>query len=191
DAAVLEFPLGDDTAHVALTISGTVDVISEQREQELTDGIACPIASMHGGTTIEALYLARTATGFVIHALGKTGEPRAQRPVNVALMHRWARTQVNFELATDDRGRIELGELPGIVRITATLGALVQTWSFETRPIGAGIHVAAGRDVVVPVPPDRSVADVMRRMSLVELRGGVPVRHPKISYSLFTVLPDP
>ncbi|MGN6108472.1 MAG: hypothetical protein ACTHU0_25430, partial [Kofleriaceae bacterium] len=180
DAAVLAWPLGPEVAHVAIAVRGTVEVRSEQREQPLVASRSVAVATIHETSDIEALYLARTAAGWVISALGKTGEPRARRPVTVALTHRWARTQLNVELATDERGRIELGALPGIESIAATLGALTQRWSTGDAQLAATLHATEGDDLVVPVPPARTAGELLRRASLVELRGGAPARHPAI-----------
>ena len=182
DAAVLEWPLGDAVAAVAVSIRGTIKVVSEQREQELARATTIDVADIHRTLATEALYLAHTASGWVVSALGKTGEPRGQRPLTVSLVHRWAHTMLNVELATDVHGRCELGELPGIARISATLGGTTQTWSM---PLDAGataaIQTLEGRDVVVPLAPARDADEVIRRLSLVELRGGVPAHHPRVT----------
>ena len=181
DAAVLEWPLGDDTAEIALTVRGRIEIRSEQREREIRASRSLGVASMYAGTGTEAVYLARTATGWVVSALGRNGEPRAHRPVTVGIVHRWARTQLTAELATDERGRIELGELPGAQRITATLGGATQSWELDDPPPRpAALHATAGRAAIVAVPACRTPDDVLRRASLVELRAGVPARHPQV-----------
>ncbi|MEO7734691.1 MAG: hypothetical protein ABIY55_27285, partial [Kofleriaceae bacterium] len=178
DDAVLAWPLGEDTAEISLAIRGTIEVRSEQREQAISVARGCSVATMHAGPSTEALYLADTADGWVISALGKTGEPRAYRPVTVGLVHRWAETQQNVELASDARGRIELGRLAGAQRITATLGGTTQIWQLDDPPPAApALHARAGGDVIVALPASRSAAEVVRRCSLVELRAGVPARH--------------
>jgi hypothetical protein len=179
-AAVLEWPLADDTASVHLVVRGVVQVRSEQREQAVTCEHLVELATMHAGTAIEALYLARTASGYVISALGKSGEPRAQRPVTIALTHRWSRTQLNVELATDAQGRIELGELPGVEWIAATLGSLTQRWYAGDAWLAFTQQITAGETLVLPVPAGRTVDEVIRRLSLVETRGGAPARHPSV-----------
>jgi len=179
-AALLEWPMGEDTAGIELAIRGAVEVRSEQREQELSDARSFQLATIHAGTSIEALYLARTSGGWVVSGLGKTGEPRAQRPVTVTLVHRWARTQLNVELATDAQGRTELGRLPGVEWIMVTLGGLTQRWLAGDVGIGCALAVPSNCEVVVPVPPGRTATELVRRMSLVELRAGVPARHPPI-----------
>ena len=180
DAAVLEFPLGEDTRAVTLTVRGVVEVRSEQREQEISDSRTFGAGTIHGTENIEALVFARTAGGYVISALGKTGEPRAQRPVTVGLIHRWSRMQLNLELATDEHGRIELGHLPGASRVTATLGAHSQSWWVEDHVGATAMQTRAGKDVTVAIPPSRSSAEVLRRISLVE-SNGAPVRHPQVT----------
>lgn len=180
DAAVLEWPMGEDTARVTVTIRGVIEVRSEQREQEVADSRTFEVGAIHRSESIEALVLARTATGFVISALGKTGEPRAQRPVTVSLVHRWSRMLLNLELATDEHGRIELGRLPGVSRISATLGATTQGWWIEDHVGATAMQTRAGSDVVVAIPPSRTAAEVSRRVSLVETNGS-PVRHPRVT----------
>jgi hypothetical protein len=183
-AAVLEWPMGEDIAAVALAIRAAVEVRSEQREQELADARSYQLGTIHGTTSIEALYLSRTAAGWVISALGKSGEPRAQRPVTVSLVHRWARTQLNVELATDAQGRVELGPLPGVEWILVTLGGLTQRWLAGDVGVGCVLALPCDKEVLLPLPPGRSAQDVVRRLSLVELRHGVPVRHPALTTEL-------
>src|SRR5690606_24591042 len=124
----LDIPVGEATSHVRVCVRGKVRVVSEQRDLELEASGATQLATMHDTLKTEAMYLANTNAGWVLYALGKTGEPRGQRPLTVTLVHRWAHTQLTVELATDADGRCELGELAGIERITATLGASSQTW---------------------------------------------------------------
>ncbi|HET9990505.1 MAG TPA: hypothetical protein VFQ65_18380, partial [Kofleriaceae bacterium] len=205
EVAVLELPLGDDVARVHIAVRGKVAVVAEQRDEDLVAAESIEVATMHGTFATEALYLARTAAGpsrngssprprpedaallaeeghpkggWVLSALGKSGEPRAQRPVSVVLVHRWARTQLTCELATDAQGRVELGELPGVQRITATLGASTQTWiTDDPELVCPELVVEAGTPILVPVPPSRSSAELVRGLSLVELRAGAPQRH--------------
>ncbi|HTL38273.1 MAG TPA: hypothetical protein VL326_34320 [Kofleriaceae bacterium] len=176
-AAVLEMPIGEATSHVNVSVTAKIKVISQQRDQDLAQQAYVAVAAMHATTDIEALYLARTSAGWVLSALGKTGEPRAQRPITVSLVHRWARTELDVELATDSSGRCELGELPGIAKISATLGDQTQNWELWEQPRQLTIHA---RDVVVALPADRDAADVIARSSLVELRGNAPARHPRV-----------
>jgi hypothetical protein len=183
DAAVLEWPLGEAPASVTLTIRGMVKVISEQREDQLTAGTTVTLATMHAGTAPEALYLAHTADGWVLSALGKTGEPRGQRPISVVLTHRWAHTQLVAELATDARGRCELGTLDGVARISATLGAVTQTWVVDGASAQQSfVRRLHGEDIALPLSGTRRADDAVAGASLVEVgAGGVPIRHVDVN----------
>ena len=183
-AAVLDWPLGEAVAQVDVSVTAKVKVLSEQRELELAQHASASVATMHGDIATEAIYLARTPQyasgargGWVIYALGKTGEPRARRPLTVQLTHRWTRMHLDVELATDTAGRCELGELPGVSRIVVTLGDHAQTWNLLDDLPPLTLHT---RDIVIALPPSRSGDEVMRQLSLVELRDNVPppVRHP-------------
>ncbi|HEX5058019.1 MAG TPA: hypothetical protein VFV99_01610 [Kofleriaceae bacterium] len=187
DAAVLDIPVGEATDQIMVRVSGKLRVVSEQRDLDLSAVQRASLASMHGGLATDALYLAHTASGWVLSALGKTGEPRAQRSLTVTLVHRWARTQLNVELATDAHGRCELGELPGIERITATFGSVPQTWWLTSggRPAQT-IQVAPDTEIAIALPPDRDAHDVISRASIVEVRGGYPVRHPNVTLEPLT-----
>ncbi|HEY5928098.1 MAG TPA: hypothetical protein VIV11_40705 [Kofleriaceae bacterium] len=181
DAAVLEFPVGEATSHVHVRVHGKLRVVSEQRDLDLEATADAQLAAIDDTLATEALYLAHTSTGWVISALGKSGEPRAQRSLTVTLVHRWARTHLNVELATDAQGRCELGELPGVAQVMAQLAGTNQSWFLSTHDRHAfGINVKPGNDIVIALPASRDARDVIRRASLVELRGGQPIRHPSV-----------
>ncbi len=178
EPAVLDIPIGEATASISAVVRGKVRVVSEQRDLDLSARAQADLSSIHNTLATEALFLARTSTGWVLYALGKTGEPRAQRSITVTLVHRWARTMLNVELATDAQGRCELGELPGIDSISATLGGVQQRWLLadDMRP-PYDLNVRPAKDIVIPLPASRDAADVIPRVSLVEVRNALPLRH--------------
>ena len=176
-AAVLEWPMGEDVAHVALALRGTVEVISQQREQVLSETRAFEVATIDGTHAVETTYLAETTAGHVVSALGKTGEPRAQRPITVGIIHRWSRIEMTWALATDASGRTELGPLPGASHLAVTLGDAKQVWRLDDEDVSGRFHAPAGHDVVIPLGASRTAAELIRRASLVELRATVPARH--------------
>ncbi len=178
ESTVLEWPLGEDVASIQIAVHGAVKVISTQRDVELSQTASANVATMAATTATEAFYVARTANGFVLSALGRNGEPRAQRPITVGIVHRWSRMLFNAELATDATGRCELGALHGIIRVTATLGATSQSWELgDADAPRTHAHIVAGQDLAIAIPPSRTAAEVVRRISIVEVRGGAPARH--------------
>ena len=65
------------------------------------------------------LHFAEIDGNYVLDLLGKSGEPLADRAVNVNVWHREFRNNVSFQLQTDADGRIDLGPLTDITRLTA------------------------------------------------------------------------
>ncbi len=65
------------------------------------------------------LHFAEVNGQYVMDLLGKTGEPLADRPVNVSVLHREFIQPIRVQLQTDSDGRIELGPLTDIRQLSA------------------------------------------------------------------------
>ena len=66
------------------------------------------------------LHLSRIEGHAVLEVLGKTGERLADRAVRITIEHRDFKDSHSVSLKSDAGGRIDLGELPDIARITAS-----------------------------------------------------------------------
>ena len=132
--AVHELKVPEDLASLRVTLHARVQNLSLGEDQELTDSRTFAVNGIDGTNEVEDLHLASTAGGKVLYVLGKSGEPRAERPVNVALQHRLFTDAVHVTLQTDERGRVELGALEEIDGLAAT------------SPSGEGVSWTIGRD---------------------------------------------
>ena len=160
-------------ARLTLAIGGRVRVVSEQRTIDLRHEVGFDVGTMHARQATEALYLTRSAEGWSLSLLGKSGEPRPGRAVALQLTPELLMWSVDVTLATDERGVIELGELPRRLRLRATTSTgLDQTFALDApAPVTATtIHVREGDELTVPVPPDIAPLDGW----IVEHRAGVP-----------------
>jgi len=102
---------------------------------------------------IEDLHLAKFGPDFAIELLGRTGEVKPDRPVNLSLKHRDFKEQVNVTLKTDPLGRVVLGPLADIVSVTATgPEGTAHTWPLplDRHTFRSAIHAKAGDTVTVP-----------------------------------------
>lgn len=121
----------------------------------------------------EDLHLAKFANDYVIEVLGKTGEPKVDRPVQVALKHRDYRELVQATLKTDKHGRVNLGVLKDITAVTVTgPEGTSHSWAlplqrFTYRQM---MHAKAGE--MISVPYIGSAQEPVRaELALFELRG--------------------
>src|SRR5262249_16648007 len=109
----------------------------------------------------------------VLELLGRTGEAKPDRPVQLALKHRDFRTPVNVTLKTDVQGRINLGALVDIVHVTATgPEGTAHTWPlpFDHHTYRHVVHAKAGDLVTLPYLGSAN-APTRDEFALFELRG--------------------
>ncbi len=123
---------------------------------------------------IEDLHLARFAgEGYVLEVLGRTGETKPDRPVQLSLKHREFKTAVTATLKTDPGGRVHLGELKDIVTLTATgPEGTAHTWNLLTdaHTYRSVIHAKAGEPITLPYVGDAGKAD-RAELGLLEVIG--------------------
>ncbi|HEY8380132.1 MAG TPA: hypothetical protein VIK91_26765, partial [Nannocystis sp.] len=172
---VVELRVPEDAAEIGVTVRGSIRVVSTQKTIDVSDDCTAEIGLIHAGEHTEAFHLSTTDAGHCLYLLGKTGEPRAGRAVALTFKHIAVGFEVATTLETDARGRIELGPLTGVERLTASLPSGVQQ-SFRLWPDvdpGRTIHAVAGAPLRLPRPPGAG-PQRSGNLTLVELRGGAP-----------------
>jgi hypothetical protein len=166
-------------ATISVRLSGRVRSISKGEKVTLaTSATTFKINTIDASKLTACPLLGRSSKGYVVDVLGKNGEPRAQRTVRLTFSHRDYTEVFTVTLKTNDRGRIDLGSLPGIATLQASgFPSGVGSWSLQSsgRTYPGEIHALVGDIVQVPYMGDASV--VSRSLaSLLETRGGVFVR---------------
>lgn len=175
--AVYAFQVPEELAEVGFTLTGKVKVLSTGERVDLSSGRAFALNGIDATSRIEDLHLATTDRGWVLHVLGKAGEPRPRAAVTVRLTHREVTDTVDVMLETDDRGRVELGLMPGVLRVEAERpDGHGQGWDLPRaacRPPRV-LHGRVGEALRVPAPgAPGGPAEVSRRaFALLEVRGG-------------------
>lgn len=170
---VVEFRVPEDAAHIAVILRGRVRVASTQRTIDHEHGARSTINRLHVGPETELLHLATSETGHVLHLLGKCGEPRPGRAVSLSVKHAAVDFEVATTLSTDERGRIELGHLPGVERVTAGN----ETWNlWPDARLPPAFAAEAGATITLPAPPFLAPHELAFAVSLSEIRGRVAVR---------------
>ncbi len=123
---------------------------------------------------VECVHLVSNSEGYHLEVLGKTGEPRVRRPVQLQLKHRDFRDLIELVLRTDDDGRVTLGQLPQITSLTATLtdGAPAASWNLDTNHFSyhTVLHAAAGEPIEIPYVGEATKV-ASDAFSLLEVRG--------------------
>ena len=102
---------------------------------------------------VSDLHLSRIGGKYILEVLGKTGEAIADRAVNVVVNHEDFTRDKNFNLKTDENGRINLGVLDGIVSIHAQ-GNWLETrdWALseDGHTLPSSVHGIVGQAIEIP-----------------------------------------
>lgn len=176
--AVIEWAMPPNVVELRLTLRGKARVASEQRDDELSNGVTVNVAEIHRSARTEALFLAKTDAGWVVSVLGKTGEPRPRRQIKITLRHRAVTDELPFSLDTDERGRVELGPLEGVTQIAAeTATSASQVWALTGPPVAPlQMHLLEGDRAALPLPWHLGGAEACARATIFERRGGSVAR---------------
>jgi hypothetical protein len=175
---VVSLRVPEDAVKVGVRLRGRVRVVSTQQTIDLEDGAEGEHNLVHRSLRTELMHLATTELGHVFYLLGKTGEARAGCAVRFSVKHVAVTFDVAVTLSTDERGRVELGRLPGVERVAAVLpSGSHSSWSLwpETHTPRA-VHAEARAEITLPAPPGVAAGDLALSLSLTEVRAGVAVR---------------
>jgi len=102
--SVYEFRVPDKLSEIAFILSGKVQSLSQNKKVDLSDRDAVTVNGMDKTEKTEMLLLRHAGGRFAVELLGKTGEPRADRPVQFDFKHRDFRDQAHAALQTDAGG---------------------------------------------------------------------------------------
>ena len=166
----IEIRVPEDAMTIGVRLHGRVRVASTEATLDLDAGRMASINQINSRAETEIVHLATTDAGHVLHLLGKSGEPRAGRAITVSFKHAAVNFEVQVPLSTDERGRIELGPLPFVERISA--GG--ESWWLVPDAIGGGtVNAEEGAEIALPAPPLLADDELSLGVSLSELRGSV------------------
>ena len=146
------FNVPDKLATLSFSLAAEVEDAIRGEKTPLAALRTFAVNTVDKGLLVEDLLLGRDDGAYQVHVLGKNGEPKADRPVQITLKHRYFTREIHETLQTDAEGIVHLGELPGIAQITAA-GPEQTSRSWETsrdRYSYPVLHGTAGEPLRVP-----------------------------------------
>src|SRR5262249_9462423 len=105
-------------ASLNIALQAKVKSLSENKKIDMAAAENFALNEIERTEKTEDLHLAKFGADYVIELLGKTGESKTDRPIQLALKHRDFRQPVQTLLKTDRHGRVRLGALTDIVSVT-------------------------------------------------------------------------
>jgi len=176
--ATYEFAVPAGLASITFTLKAKVQNLSQGKKQDLAVRKTFQLNGIDRSDKIADVLFSHVGDRYVLDVLGKTGEPRADVPVNLTLKHRDFRDVVHVTLQSDAKGRIDLGPLPEIERLTAqTQDGPQHQWSpsRDRCAYAAALHGRVGEALRVPYL-GTAKAPQRGELSLLEVRGSTFVQ---------------
>jgi hypothetical protein len=109
-----EFQVPDNLQQVDFMLRAQVQNMSQSKKDDLADSLSLPLNGIDSTSKVEDIHLTHVGDQYVLEVLGKTGEAKADRAVNLELKHEDFVQSVHVSLKSDAAGRIVLGSLDGI-----------------------------------------------------------------------------
>jgi hypothetical protein len=170
---VYEFQVPQRLANIRFTLKAKIQNYSHNQKVDLAAEQAFSINEIDRTDKTEDLHFARVGGDYIIDLLGKTGEAKPDRPVQITLKMRDFTQVVNVSLATDAKGTVNLGPLSGVLTVTASSPQGVShSWTLlhDEHTYPGTIQGEAEAPVEVPYMGDKAKPD-RSEISLLELRG--------------------
>jgi len=171
--SVYEFQVPQRLASIGFALRAKVQNVSQNKKIDLSCGRSFSLNKIDRTDKIEDLHFVNAGGTYAIDLLGKTGEPKPDRPVQLVVKHRDFRHPVEVSLQTDGNGRVTLGALRDVAWVKATGPQQIShTWNLlsDAHSYAQSVHGTAGRPIELPYmgPQDKTARG---ELSLLELRG--------------------
>jgi hypothetical protein len=170
----VEFAVPDRLRSINFLLRAKIENIANNRKDDVAFGKTFQVNAIDATDKIEDIHFNRDNGVYYLDVLGKNGELRGDRAVNVDIKHKDFREIIHVSLKTDPKGRIKLGTLEDIASITAT-GPEGTAHTFapmrDERTYTAALHGLEGDVLRVPyMGKEKEATGAM--VSLLELRDG-------------------
>ena len=173
EETVYEFRVPQRLQNIQFVLSARVKSLSQGKPVDLVVAESFDVNQIERTEKTADVFLAWIDGTYVLDALGKTGEPRPTRPVQVTLKHRDFRESVTVQLQADDLGRIQLGALKDIVNVhVRDVAGSEHSWPIlqDQHSYYGSRHARAGDVIAIPYMGSRPAAD-RQDLSLLAMRG--------------------
>lgn len=174
DDLIHAFLVPQRLANVSLQLAGKILNQNRDEKQVVSASDAVALNGIQRTDQIADFFLVPSQKGYVLSVLGRNGEPIARLPVTVAVKVDRFATPVSVNLATNEQGVINLGELVNVSSVTVSAQGM-QVATFATKRFHRSwpsvLQIGLGSTIVLPLGKD---AAEVSSFNLVDVRRDVP-----------------
>jgi hypothetical protein len=176
----LEFIVPPRLRNLSFTLSGEIRVISQNKTNTLSAATSLSVNGIADTDQIVCPQLLRNGDQYLVEVLGRNGEPLTKYPVSIELLTRWTTESVRVEMQSDEKGRIELGELLGVNELKVQAGSKnSQQWNLSLQAhqsVPSSITILEKTARSIPIPPRFFLPNAEQKVSVYEKRDGQYLR---------------
>ena len=118
--SIYEFKVPENLSKICFELKAKIKNISKNKKEDLYANAKFELNGMDQSNTFENLLLNHEKDSYSLEVLGKNGEPRINRSVEIELKHKYFCDRITKNLKTDNNGCIQLGALKDIDYIKAS-----------------------------------------------------------------------
>ncbi len=175
---MIEFPVPENLIDISFTLMCKIKNMSLNKTEDLSDSMHFLFNQHHASLSVQDLFSSRSGDAYILHLLGKNGEPLAGRLIRAELKHAFFRDKIYTTLRTDKDGRVDLGNLENIDRVRASCEDKAEHTILpendNNNEYPAVIYGIAGKAVCIPYN-GRITDNPRRKYALFETRRHTPV----------------
>ena len=172
--SVHEFKVPERLATIHFSLTAKVQNLSQNKKVDLSVSNSFQLNGIDKTDAVEDLHLLKVESGYVLELLGKTGEPRPDRPIQLVLKHRDFKAPVHVTVRSDAQGQVALGPLADLQTVTATAPSeITRSWPLrqDQHSLYGTLHGQEGTSLTLPYMGQATEAE-RAELSLIEVRGG-------------------
>jgi hypothetical protein len=150
---VFVFRVPDNLLSIAFSLRAKVQNLSQGKKVDVSDSGGFTLNGIDTTAAVQDLHLVHADGKYFLDLLGKTGEPRADRGVGLAIKHEAFKEAAIVALRSDQAGRVALGDLAGIEWIIAKIdGGPTQRWVMarDLHSYPQVVGASAGEAIYIP-----------------------------------------
>lgn len=171
--SVHEFRVPSRLAQLHVSLEAKVKCLSTGKDVDLSSTESVNVNGISSTDKIEDLHLAKFGNDYVIELLGRSGEAKPDRPVQLFIKHREFKDNIIAVLKSDANGRVTLGPLTDIDQIAAKgPEGTAHSWQLPTNEHSyrSVMHALTGDMLTIPYSGSAE-KPTRTELALFEMRG--------------------
>ncbi|MCB9638529.1 MAG: hypothetical protein H6727_06425 [Myxococcales bacterium] len=158
---VYTFRTPEQLSSLLFKLTAKVTNVSQGKDNSLQETHTVYVNGIDKSSQLHAMHLIHAGNQYAVALLDRTGRAIPDHVIRLTMKHRMFSSSITERLRTDNKGRVNLGELKEIETLSVhSRGASRRRWTLkkDTTSLPQTIHARAGETISIPVNPGVSLS---------------------------------